>query len=149
ELVYGDHSTIADHAMSWLVAQWVIEHEQMAGAGTNTLPNAVAPFFPMTGSQGTSGAMGIRVTAPERLLDPEVRRFVEACASHLALALERDRLTIDAANARIQADAEQVRSSLLSSVSHDLKTPLAAIAGASSSLLESGSFNDETRRQLL
>jgi two-component system sensor histidine kinase KdpD len=58
-------------------------------------------------------------------------------------------LAIDAAEAHIEAEAEQVRSSLLSSVSHDLKTPLAAIAGASSSLLESASLDEETRRQLL
>lgn len=63
--------------------------------------------------------------------------------------MERDQLAIEAANARIQAEAEQVRSSLLSSVSHDLKTPLAAIAGASSSLLEAASIDEDTRRQLL
>jgi two-component system sensor histidine kinase KdpD len=89
------------------------------------------------------------VPHPERLLDPEVRRLLDACANQLALALERDQLAIDAAEAQIQAEAEQVRSSLLSSVSHDLKTPLAAIAGASSSLLEAASLDEETRRQLL
>jgi two-component system sensor histidine kinase KdpD len=89
------------------------------------------------------------VSDAERLLDPEVRRLLEACANQLALALERDQLAIEAADARIQAEAEQVRSSLLSSVSHDLKTPLAAIAGASSSLLESSSLDQDTRRQLL
>ena len=63
--------------------------------------------------------------------------------------MERDQLAIDAAEARIQAETEQVRSNLLSGVSHDLKTPLAAIAGASSSLLETTSLDDDTRRQLL
>jgi two-component system sensor histidine kinase KdpD len=85
----------------------------------------------------------------ERLLEPDVRRLLEAGANQLALALERDQMAIDAAEARIQAEAEQVRSSLLSSVSHDLKTPLAAIAGASSSLLEANSLDEDTRRQLL
>jgi len=149
ELSYGHDSSIAGHAVSLPVAQWVIEHDQIAGAGTNTLPNAIALFIPLTGSQGTHGAIAIRVPDAERLLDPDVRRLLEACANQLALALERDQLAIDAANARIQVEAEQVRSSLLSSVSHDLKTPLAAIAGASSSLLESGSLDEETRRQLL
>ncbi len=149
ELVFGHDTIIARHAVSLPVAQWVIEHDQLAGAGTNTLPNAAALFFPLTGSQGTHGAIAIRVPDTERLLDPEFRRLLDACANQLALALERDQLAIEAANARIQAEAEQVRSSLLSSVSHDLKTPLAAIAGASSSLLEATSLDEETRRQLL
>ncbi len=149
ELAFGHDTTIAKHAVSLPVAQWVIEHDQVAGAGTNTLPNAVALFFPLTGSQGTHGAIAIRAPDAERLLDPEFRRLLDACANQLALALERDQLAIEAANARIQADAEQVRSSLLSSVSHDLKTPLAAIAGASSSLLEASSLDEDTSRQLL
>lgn len=149
ELAFGHDSAIAKHSVSLPVAQWVIEHDQIAGAGTNTLPNAVALFFPLTGSQGTHGAIAVRVADAERLLDPEVRRVLDACANQLALALERDQLAIEAADARIKAEAEQVRSSLLSSVSHDLKTPLAAIAGASSSLLEAVSLDEETRRQLL
>ena len=149
EVAFGQGSTIAKHAVSLPAAQWVIDHDQLAGAGTNTLPNAVALFFPLTGSQGTHGAIAVRVPDVERLLDPELRRLLDACANQLALALERDQLAIEAANAHIQAEAEQVRSSLLSSVSHDLKTPLAAIAGASSSLLEAASIDDITRRQLL
>jgi len=65
------------------------------------------------------------------------------------MAIERDQMTLDAADSRIQAEAEQVRSSLLSSVSHDLKTPLAAIAGACDSLLESDTIEPALRRQLL
>jgi two-component system sensor histidine kinase KdpD len=106
-------------------------------------------FLPLTGSQRTLGAIAIRVPQPETLLAPDQRRFLEACANQLALALERDQLAIEAADARIEAEAEQVRSSLLSSVSHDLKTPLASIAGASSSLLEAPGLDETTRRQLL
>jgi two-component system sensor histidine kinase KdpD len=149
EVAYGRESSIARHAVSLPVAQWVMDHDQIAGAGTNTLPSAVGFFLPLMGSQKTHGAIGIRVAETGRLLEPEMRRLIEACANQLALALERDHLAIDAANSRVQAEAEQVRSSLLSSVSHDLKTPLAAIAGASSSLLENASFDETTRRQLL
>ena len=149
ELAFGQDSSIARHPVSLPVAHWVIEHDQIAGAGTNTLPSAIALFLPLIGSQRTHGAIAVRVSNAERLLEPDVRRLLEACASQLALALDRDQLVIDAAEARIQAEAEQVRSSLLSSVSHDLKTPLAAIAGASSSLLEAASLDEETRRQLL
>jgi two-component system sensor histidine kinase KdpD len=89
------------------------------------------------------------VAEPGRLLDPDQRQMLEACANQLALALERDQLAVEAAEARIEAEKESVRSSLLSSVSHDLKTPLAAIAGASGSLLESESLDEATRRELI
>lgn len=149
ELVLGDESSIASHPVSLPTAQWVIDHEQIAGAGTNTLPNALAVFFPMIGSQRSLGAIGIRTTEMQTLLEPDQRRFIEACANQLALSLERDQLAIDATEAHIQAETEQVRSSLLSSVSHDLKTPLAAIAGASSSLLQSPTLDERIRHQLL
>ena len=149
ELIYSRERTIAEHHLSLPVASWVIEHEQLAGMGTNTLPDAVALFIPVTGTQGTHGAIAIRGEGGERLLRPDIRRLLEACANQLALALERDQLTLDAANARVEAETEQVRSSLLTSVSHDLRTPLAAIAGASGSLTESETLPPETRRELL
>ncbi|MFZ5831158.1 MAG: ATP-binding protein [Planctomycetota bacterium] len=149
QLAFGHETTIASHPVSVPVAEWTIEHDQIAGAGTNTLPNAAALFLPLTGSQRVLGALAVRVPDIDRLLDPDQRQLLEACASQLALALERDQMAIEAAEARIQAEAEQVRSTLLSGVSHDLKTPLAAIAGASSSLLEASSLDQETQRQLL
>lgn len=148
-LAFGPETSIAQHPVSLPAAQWVMEHDQIAGAGTNTLPSAKAVFFPLVGSQTTCGALALTAPAVVTHLDPEERRLIEACASQLALALERDQLAIDAAEARIQAEAEEVRSSLLSSVSHDLKTPLAAIAGASSSLLEAAHLDVDTRKQLL
>ncbi|ODU01418.1 MAG: two-component sensor histidine kinase [Planctomycetes bacterium SCN 63-9] len=149
EIAYGQGSQIARHPVSTPAAIWVIEHDQLAGTATNTLPNAAALFIPIIASQRTLGAIAVRVDEPQRLLDPDSRRMLEACAYQLALSLERDQLALDAADARIQAETEQVRSSLLSSVSHDLKTPLAAIAGASSALLEGESMDLATRRQLL
>ena len=148
-IAYGQDSVIARHPVSLPAAMWVIENNQLAGPGTNTLPNAAAVFVPLSGSQSILGAIAIRVDDPAQLLEPDSRRMLEACASQLALALERDRMAIDAADARVQAETEQVRSSLLSGVSHDLKTPLAAIAGASSTLLESESMDRSTQRELL
>ncbi len=149
ELAFGEVTSVAKHPVSRLVAQWVIEHDQIAGAGTETLPNAVALFLPLTASQQTVGAIAVRGAEPAQLLAPEPRQLLEACASQLALALERDQMALAAAEAKIQAQAEQVRSSLLSSVSHDLKTPLATIAGATSSLLETPPSDESTRRELL
>ncbi len=75
--------------------------------------------------------------------------MLEACASQLALAIERDKLVIDAADARIEAESEHLRSSLLSSVSHDLRTPLATIGGASQSLLACPTLGTEVQKELL
>ena len=127
----------------------MIDHDQAAGAGTDTLPNAVALFVPLTASQGTVGALAVRTEPIGPILEPEGRRLLEACAGQLAMAVERDRMALAAAESFAQAQAEQVRSVLLSSVSHDLRTPLAVIAGASSGLLQADSFDEPTRRQLL
>ncbi|MFO0912557.1 MAG: sensor histidine kinase KdpD [Pirellulales bacterium] len=149
QLMHGIQTTIAADKLSSAVASWVIDNEQIAGAGTDTLPNSPALFLPLHGSQQVLGALAVKTADMPRLLEPEQRQLLEACCNQLALALERDRMAIDAAEARIQAESEQVRSTLLSSVSHDLKTPLAAIAGASSSLLQTSAMDEPTRRQLL
>ncbi|MDG3002643.1 sensor histidine kinase [Paludisphaera mucosa] len=149
EIAYGRMTGVALHPVSEPAARWVIEHDRIAGAGTDTLPNAAALFVPLTGSQRTVGAIAVRTEPAARMLEPEQRRSLESCAGQLALALERDRMSIAASEAMIQARAEQVRNALLSSVSHDLRTPLAAIAGASGSLLRGDADDEPTRRQLL
>jgi two-component system sensor histidine kinase KdpD len=149
EVAFGGRSSIALHRVSDPTARWVIEHDQMAGAGTDTLPNAAALFLPLTASQKTVGALAVKAEPIDRLLEPDQRRLLEACASQLALAVERDQMSLAASEAQVQAQTEQVRSALLSGVSHDLRTPLAAIAGASSGLLRNDSYDEPTRRQLL
>ena len=131
------------------VALWVYERGRLAGLGTDTLPNAQALYLPLVGPEGTVGVLAIRPSPAERLATPEQRQLLETFASQIALALERDRLAEEAQHVLAQAQAEKLRSALLSSVSHDLRTPLAAIAGASSSLLTSSSLDDQTRRELL
>lgn len=148
-LVYGDGSAVAAHPVSGPAAHWVIGHDQPAGAGTDTLPNAPALFLPLTGSQSTVGAIGVRAAGPDGRLSPDQRQLVEACAGQLALALERDRLTLAAVEAETRAEAEKVRNTLLNGVSHDLRTPLAAVAGAADTLLNTPPADDGTRRQLL
>ena len=149
DVAFGAKSEINLHPVSDPAARWVIDHNQMAGAGTDTLPNAVALFLPMTASQQTVGAMAVRAKSIERLLEPDQRRLLESCGSQLALAIERDQMSLAASQALVQAQTEQVRNTLLSGVSHDLRTPLAAIAGASSGLLQTDAIDEVTRRQLL
>jgi two-component system sensor histidine kinase KdpD len=146
----GEHTSVARHPMNKIVAEWVATHDKVAGAGTDTLPSATALFMPLIGSQKTVGALGIKSADPERFLDPDQRRLLETCASLVALSIERDQSILEAHEAQLQVQAEQLRNSLLSCVSHDLRTPLAAIAGASSSLLKDGAPQDaQGRHELL
>lgn len=150
QLRFGEKTSVARQPINALVAEWVSGHDQIAGVGTETLPNATAFFVPLIGSQRTVGAVGVKPGDPQRLADPEQRRLLETCASLIALSVERDQSVLGASEALARAQAEEMRSSLLSSVSHDLRTPLAAIAGASSSLLEApGTGDSAPRRELL
>jgi two-component system sensor histidine kinase KdpD len=131
------------------VAQWVYEHRQVAGLGTATLPSATALYIPLLGARGAVGVFGIRPAQPRRLLAPEQLHLLETFASQIALGIERAALAEAAQQAQVQIETEQLRNSLLSSVSHDLRTPLAAIAGAASSLQEDHAALDASMRHEL
>jgi two-component system sensor histidine kinase KdpD len=132
------------------VSQWVYEHGQVAGQGTDTLPGAKGLYLPLLGSRGTVGVLGLRPNDPRPLQTPEQLHQLEAFASQTALAIERARLAEDAEQAQVHAETERLRNSLLSSVSHDLRTPLASITGAASTLLEGETQLDAaTRHDLL
>jgi two-component system, OmpR family, sensor histidine kinase KdpD len=133
----GGSSSIIKDGSNEAVATWVAEHHQSAGRGTNTLPNASALFLPLEGAQGTIGVVGIRTLDPDRLSDPDQRQLLDTCVRQIALAIERDSLALKAYDAKLEVESERLRSSLLSSVSHDLRTPLSVISGATSSILES------------
>jgi two-component system sensor histidine kinase KdpD len=146
----GDAAQFPMDASELAVGQWVHEHGQVAGQGTDTLPGASALYLPLTGSRGTVGVLGLRPQDPRPLQAPEQLHQLEAFASQTALAIERARLAEDAERAQVRAETERLRNSLLSSVSHDLRTPLASITGAASTLLENeGRLDARTRRDLL
>ena len=144
---FGAATGVAQQPVNAVVAEWVANHDQVAGLGTTTLPNATALFVPLIGSQRTIGALGVRPDDLERLADPEQRRLLETCASLIALSLERDQSVLESQRVQVQVQTEQLRNALLSSVSHDLRTPLAAIAGAASSLRDDAPA-DTTKREL-
>jgi two-component system, OmpR family, sensor histidine kinase KdpD len=132
------------------VAQWVFSHSQRGGLNTDTLPSARALYLPLITSSGTVGVLGIRPAHTNRFGDPDQMHLLETFADQTALAIERARLAEEAERARVEIETERLRNSLLSSVSHDLRTPLATISGASESLLEGGATLDAaTRRELL
>jgi two-component system sensor histidine kinase KdpD len=131
------------------VAQWVFDHSERAGLGTDTLPGSSALYLPLVGSSGAIGVVAVRPRDPGLLLDPEQLHLLESLVNQMALALERTRLSDEAQQAHVAAEAERMRSAILSSVSHDLRTPLATISGAASSLAEGREeLNAAARRDL-
>jgi two-component system sensor histidine kinase KdpD len=131
------------------VAQWAFDHNQTAGLGTETLPGAGAIYLPLVGLQGPVGVLAVRPTQPQNLLAPEQMHLLETFANQIALVIERARLAEDAQKAQVQAETERMRNSLLSAVSHDLRTPLTAITGAASSLLDGQNALPQAARQEL
>jgi two-component system, OmpR family, sensor histidine kinase KdpD len=131
------------------VAQWVFDHATPAGQGTSTLPAAAAMYLPLTSSERTMGVLGIRAVDPSEFRDPARRRLIEALASQAAAALERLVLAERSRQTEIEVEAEHLRTALLSSLSHDMRTPLASIEGSASALLqESGPIEVAIRREL-
>lgn len=138
----------ADDPKEHAVAQWVFEHRQLAGVGTATLPAARGLYLPLVASQETLGVLALRPGAASNLGDLEQLRLLESFTNQAASAIERARLGEEARKAWERVEAEFMRNTLLSSVSHDLRTPLAAITGAASSLVD-GQILDERARKLL
>ncbi|MFO0948011.1 MAG: sensor histidine kinase KdpD [Planctomycetota bacterium] len=143
----GEKQSVAPHDLG--VVQWVYEHGERAGLGTDTLPGARTLYLPIQAVNRRIGVIGIQPAQAGRRLDTDQLRFLEAFADQLAIAIERVHLTNEVETALLQAESERMRNSLLSAVSHDLRTPLTAIAGASSTLIEaSDALSKETRLEL-
>jgi two-component system, OmpR family, sensor histidine kinase KdpD len=130
------------------VAQWVAEHGRPAGLGTDTLPGAKAVCAPLRTTAGPIGVVAVVPSRPDPLRG-EQRGLLESLSAQAALALERVRLAADAQAASLRARTEEMRSSLLSAVSHDLRTPLAAITGAGTTLLDTTAVVPEAQRREL
>ncbi len=128
------------------VAQWTYANGQNAGLGTNTLPGSAAMHIPLRSPRGTVGVLAVKPA--ESALDSSLLNLLETVATGVALAVERTILAKESQEARIEMEAERVRSSLLSSVSHDLRTPLTSISGTASILQDSKSLSDDRRKEL-
>ena len=131
------------------VAQWVFEHNERAGLGTDTLPGASALYLPLVGSVGPIGVVAVRPSESSRILEPDQIHLLDSLVNQVALAIERARLSEEAERAHVRVETERMRNAILSSVSHDLRTPLATITGAASSLVEEqGELDSDARREL-
>ena len=117
-------------------AKWCWQNNQPAGRGADTLPGAKRLFLPMRTGRGPVGIVGLDSDRPGPLLTPDQRRLFNALADQAALAIERIGLAQDVEQARLAAETERLRSALLTSISHDLRTPLASVLGSATSLRE-------------
>jgi two-component system sensor histidine kinase KdpD len=131
-------------------AKWTWESDRAAGRGSETLPGAKRLFLPMHTGRGPIGVVGIDGDKPGPLLTPDQRRLLDALMDQGALAIERVRLVEDMDRVERTAETERLRSALLTSISHDLKTPLAAVLGSASALRDVGDkLSDAEKADLL
>jgi len=133
------HEALADKDVG--VARWVFDNGKPAGLSTQTLAEADALYLPLAGTEAVLGVMGLRPDTPEAadaLELPDRRRLLDAVVRQTALALDVDRLEERAKTTLVEAEREKLRAALLSTVTHDFKTPLSAIAGSAESLMVLG-----------
>ena len=128
-------------------AKWAWENDRPAGRGADTLPGAKRLFLPVRTARGAIGVVGIDDDRQGPMLTPERRRLMDALTDQAALAIERVNLVEDLDNAKLAVEADRLRSALLTSISHDLKTPLASIMGAAGTLKEFPKELDEAAKE--
>lgn len=128
------------------IAQWCLDHGQPAGKATATLPGATAQYRPIAVREKTLAVVAIE----EPPTDPGQKALLDSLVQQTAIAMDRLLVQEEARQAAFAAEGERLRNSLLSAVSHDLRTPLTSIAGAASALLEQqGMLDEKQRRELL
>jgi two-component system sensor histidine kinase KdpD len=131
------------------VAQWVFDHKQPAGSGTDTLAGSDTHFVPLAVAAKAIGVLALLPANPRRIFVPEQRRLLETFVGQIAVAIQRAQRAVEARDAQLAAETEAIRNALLAAISHELRTPLATIVGASSSLADPpDSMTEPARREL-
>ena len=115
-------------------AQWTLDHNQPAGLGTDTLAGSAWLYLPLKATMRSRGVLAVQLEEPRFLLVPEQRQQLETFAALTAMALERVHYIEVAQSATVQMESERLRNSLLAALSHDLRTPLAALVGTAEML---------------
>ena len=129
---YPPEDTLGDADLA--AAKWAWQSDRPAGRGSENLPGAKRLFLPMRTGRGAVGVVGIDTDKPGPILTPDERRLLDALIDQTALAIERVHLVEDMEHVRRSVETERLRSALLTSISHDLKTPLSAVLGAAGTL---------------
>lgn len=146
-VISGDNTELGEREQG--VAQWVFAHQEWAGSGTDTLPDSEGLYLPMNGPTRKLGVLRLRRDRSLGPLDAQSLPFLENFANLTAVALERALLEEDHLLVRVETEKERMRNTLLSSVSHDLRTPLAIITGAASTLeSQPDTLSPEHRKEL-
>jgi two-component system sensor histidine kinase KdpD len=130
----------------WAAARWAFSRTEVTGWRTGTLPNAFYQFHPIRTSSGTIGTIGLAPSDRAKPLSAEQERAFAALLDQGALAIERAMLVIKTRRGEALAERERLQATLLSSISHDLRTPLSSILGAATSLREFGSHMEQADR---
>jgi two-component system, OmpR family, sensor histidine kinase KdpD len=131
-------------------AKWAWEKNRPAGRDSDALPGAKWLFQPMRTGRGPVGIVGICRDEPGPLLRVEQRRLLDALIDQSALSIERVRLVEDVDRVKRIAETDRLRSALLTSISHDLKTPLAAVLGSAGALRDlAPSLDDDAKADLI
>ncbi|UIY30081.1 ATP-binding protein [Neorhizobium galegae] len=145
---YPPDDTLVDADIA--AAKWAWEHNRPAGRAADTLPGAKRLYLPMRTGREAVGVIGLDNDKQGPLLTPEQQRLFDALADQAALAIERIQLVSDVDKAQLAAETDRLRTALLTSISHDLKTPLAAIMGSAGTLKDFGAdIPEEARAELL
>lgn len=134
----------------WAAARWALKEQQPAGYGTTTMPTALYQFRTLVAPGGPIGVLGVAPGDGSDGISDATEAAIQSIAEQATLALERTRLVAEAGHAATSAESERLRTALLSSISHDLRTPLAAILGSATSLKALGDkMNAADRTDLL
>ncbi|MCU1752779.1 two-component system sensor histidine kinase KdpD [Pseudomonas sp. 6D_7.1_Bac1] len=128
-LVTGDAPQV-----DFAIAQWSFDKTEPAGYGTDTLPSSSTLYLPLSAPMRVRGVLAVQPLDTTRLAVPEQRRLLDTCASLLAISLERIHYIHVAQDTTVQMESERLRNSLLSAISHDLRTPLSVMVGLAEAL---------------
>nr|WP_294917690.1 sensor histidine kinase KdpD [uncultured Neokomagataea sp.] len=141
---YNDGKVV--EADDWAAASWAWKHNKIAGRGSDNLPGVSWLFLPLRTGRGTVGVIGLDTERAGLILDADQQRLLDALVEQAASAIERIVLAHELDQARIAAETDKLRSALLTSISHDLRTPLASILGSASSLESYGDMLDQSAK---
>ncbi|SHJ24002.1 two-component system, OmpR family, sensor histidine kinase KdpD [Roseomonas rosea] len=135
---------------SMAAARWAYAKGRVTGWGTDTLPTVSWRFQPLPTAQGVAGLIGFRFADRPEHLDPERQRTLDALLDQAAIALERAELMEERARGAVRAEADALRTTLLTSLGHDLRTPLTGIRGSLETLRTMGdALSPEARADLI
>jgi two-component system sensor histidine kinase KdpD len=143
-------ASFAEDAREHAVARWVADHGEEAGAGTATLPTSAGRYLPLLiAGDRTVGVVAMKISAHASDSAADDRRLVDAMIRQAATAIERSNLVQHGRDAWNRVQQENLRNTLLSAVSHDLRTPLTAITGSASALSEDTvTLSEPSKREL-